>query len=104
MKTALISIQTYLYDGMTKFLQRILMGNSSSAKNENAASEGTEKKEEVDGNNEVNLVVSEMGGQMGFTAYHSSLQINGTEYFFDMGGVVTSKSLRSHDAREGAPR
>ena len=37
-------------------------------------------------------------------SYHSSLQINGTEYCFDMGGIETSKSLRSHDARDGAPR
>jgi len=45
------------------------------------------------------LVASELGGVPGCKAYHTSLLIGGTEFFFTPGGIDTSSNLDSHGAR-----
>lgn len=47
----------------------------------------------------VELVISELGGVPGCKAYHSSILLGGTEYFFDDQGIVSSASLVSHESR-----
>ncbi|CAJ1341467.1 unnamed protein product [Effrenium voratum] len=47
-------------------------------------------------NNQVQLAVSVLGGVPGATAYHSSVVVNGDEYFFSDGGISSSSGLMSH--------
>eukprot|EP00438_Fugacium_kawagutii_P002911 Skav230078 [mRNA] locus=scaffold2569:188555:202442:+ [translate_table: standard] len=47
-------------------------------------------------NNHVQLAVSVLGGVPGATAYHSSVVVNGHEYFFSDGGISSSGDLASH--------
>ena len=49
------------------------MGNSSAKKDAAAAGSSNDKKEEIEGNNEVNLVVSEMGKQTNSFYYELNL-------------------------------
>eukprot|EP00493_Phyllostaurus_siculus_P000483 UN00485 len=35
-------------------------------------------------------------GSMGFQAFHTSIEINGTEYFFDGAGIMSSENRTSH--------
>lgn len=51
-----------------------------------------------EGKNKVQLAYSPMGGVGGFTAYHTSVVVNGDEWFFDDGGVMSSGNLASHMA------
>ena len=52
---------------------------------------------EARGNNEVILIATKMGSPiLGFQAYHTSIEINGTEFFFDGNGVMTSSNRKSH--------
>merc|ERR1712217_103862 len=45
-----------------------------------------------------------MGGNFGFTAYHTSIRINGKEYYFDLQGIKVNSTLASHEHTEQAPR
>ncbi|CAK9014614.1 Hypothetical protein SCF082_LOCUS12395 [Durusdinium trenchii] len=45
---------------------------------------------------EVQLAVSVLGGVPGATAYHSSVIVNGHEYFFSDGGIASTSDLSSH--------
>jgi len=76
------------------------MGNSS--KKQNEAPSNPQPK----GNNEVVLVASKMGpsGMTGFQAYHTSVEINGTEYFFDGGGIMSTNNRLSHQADPNNPQ
>eukprot|EP00434_Breviolum_minutum_P041529 symbB.v1.2.036942.t2/scaffold5335.1/size28330/5 len=47
-------------------------------------------------NNQVQLAVSVLGGVPGATAYHSSVIVNGHEFFFSDGGIASSGNLMSH--------
>mmetsp|Transcript_11396 Transcript_11396/g.27405 ORF Transcript_11396/g.27405 Transcript_11396/m.27405 type:complete len:248 (-) Transcript_11396:131-874(-) len=47
-------------------------------------------------NNQVQLAVSPLGGVPGATAYHSSVIVNGDEYFFSDGGISFGSGLQSH--------
>eukprot|EP00913_Durusdinium_trenchii_P032820 g30725.t1 len=47
-------------------------------------------------NNQVQLAVSVLGGVPGATAYHSSVIVNGHEYFFSDGGIASTSDLSSH--------
>ncbi|CAE7514108.1 unnamed protein product [Symbiodinium natans] len=47
-------------------------------------------------NNQVQLAVSPLGGVPGATAYHSSVVVNGDEYFFSDGGISFGSGLLSH--------
>ncbi|CAD7943982.1 unnamed protein product [Amoebophrya sp. A120] len=49
-----------------------------------------------DGPNVIELAYSPLGGFGGFTAYHSSVVVNGTEYFFDGNGIESSSNFASH--------
>ncbi|CAK0817004.1 unnamed protein product, partial [Prorocentrum cordatum] len=49
-----------------------------------------------EGKNKVQLAVSVLGGVPGATAYHSSVVVNGEEFFFSDGGVSSSSGLASH--------
>lgn len=63
---------------------------------------GSKSKEEyvppATGSNEVYLIASKMGppGMMGFQAYHTSIEINGQELFFDQAGIMSSSNRLSH--------
>uniref|UniRef100_A0A0G4FI26 PPPDE domain-containing protein n=1 Tax=Chromera velia CCMP2878 TaxID=1169474 RepID=A0A0G4FI26_9ALVE len=46
--------------------------------------------------NKVQLAATVLGGIPPFQAYHTSVVVNGEEYFFDMGGVETTRNLGSH--------
>lgn len=46
--------------------------------------------------NKVALAVSVLGGIPGAMAYHSSVVVNGQEFFFNHSGIGTSKNLASH--------
>lgn len=46
--------------------------------------------------NKVQLAVSVLGGMPGATAYHSSVVINGEEYFFSDAGIQSTTGLQSH--------
>lgn len=48
--------------------------------------------------NKVALAVSVLGGIPGALAYHTSVIVNGQEYFFNHTGIATSKNLASHQA------
>ena len=39
-----------------------------------------------------------LGGPSGLEAYHTSVLVNGEEFFFDSGGIESSKNLASHSA------
>eukprot|EP00746_Dinoflagellata_sp_MGD_P027683 gnl/MRDRNA2_/MRDRNA2_165335_c0_seq1.p1 gnl/MRDRNA2_/MRDRNA2_165335_c0~~gnl/MRDRNA2_/MRDRNA2_165335_c0_seq1.p1 ORF type:complete len:217 (+),score=46.91 gnl/MRDRNA2_/MRDRNA2_165335_c0_seq1:61-711(+) len=56
------------------------------------------------GNNKVELAVSVLGGVPGATAYHSSVVVNGEEYFFSDGGVATTRGLGSHSQAQQPPQ
>eukprot|EP00494_Astrolonche_serrata_P020770 UN21001 len=45
-----------------------------------------------------------MFGMPGFTAYHSSLLINGSEYCFSDAGITVSGRPISHTHTDSAPR
>ncbi|CAE7750903.1 unnamed protein product [Symbiodinium sp. KB8] len=47
-------------------------------------------------NNQVQLAVSPLGGVPGATAYHSSVIVNGDEYFFSDAGISFGSGLQSH--------
>ncbi|CAE7707605.1 unnamed protein product [Symbiodinium pilosum] len=47
-------------------------------------------------NNQVQLAVSPLGGVPGATAYHSSVIVNGDEYFFSDAGISFGSGLLSH--------
>mmetsp|Transcript_15533 Transcript_15533/g.27576 ORF Transcript_15533/g.27576 Transcript_15533/m.27576 type:complete len:221 (+) Transcript_15533:424-1086(+) len=53
-------------------------------------------------NNSVQLAVSVLGGVPGATAYHSSVVVNGEEYFFSDGGVASTSDLLSHKNPQNA--
>lgn len=46
--------------------------------------------------NKVQLAVSVLGGVPGATAYHSSVVVNGEEFFFSDGGISSTTDLASH--------
>lgn len=46
--------------------------------------------------NKVELAVSVLGGVPGATAYHSSVVVNGEEFFFSDGGIQSTTGLLSH--------
>merc|ERR1719230_1890817 len=77
------------------------MGNSSKKQNQDAPAVAKSK-----GNNEVVLVASKMGPSTmgGFQAYHTSVEINGTEYFFDGAGIMSSENRLSHRADPNNPQ
>eukprot|EP01083_Nonionella_stella_P249786 863331_1 len=52
------------------------------------------------GRNKIELATSVLGGSGPFTAYHTSVLINGREYFFDMGGVMSTSNLLSHKGKQ----
>merc|ERR1719387_2834697 len=54
--------------------------------------------------NQVQLAVSMLGGVPGATAYHSSVVVNGEEYFFSDGGVATTRDLGSHKQAQQPPQ
>ena len=54
------------------------------------------------GPNTVQLAYSVLGGGPGFSAYHTSVAINGIEFFFDSSGVMSTGNFESHRAREGS--
>merc|ERR1719204_1464957 len=55
------------------------------------------------GKYKVQLAASVLGGTGPFTAYHTSVLIDGREYFFDMNGVMSSSNLMSHSQAPGNP-
>mmetsp|Transcript_40015 Transcript_40015/g.127313 ORF Transcript_40015/g.127313 Transcript_40015/m.127313 type:complete len:254 (+) Transcript_40015:55-816(+) len=46
--------------------------------------------------NKVELAVSPLGGIPGATAYHSSVVVNGEEFFFSDAGITSAQNLASH--------
>jgi len=58
------------------------------------------------GNNEVLLIASRMGPSIpGFgQAYHTSVEVNGIEYSFSDGGVMTSTNRASHQVQQNDPQ
>mmetsp|Transcript_56811 Transcript_56811/g.132428 ORF Transcript_56811/g.132428 Transcript_56811/m.132428 type:complete len:233 (-) Transcript_56811:49-747(-) len=46
--------------------------------------------------NKVELAVSPLGGIPGVSAYHSSVLVNGEEFFFSDAGITSSTNLMSH--------
>eukprot|EP00929_Paragymnodinium_shiwhaense_P069003 TRINITY_DN34815_c0_g1_i1.p1 TRINITY_DN34815_c0_g1~~TRINITY_DN34815_c0_g1_i1.p1 ORF type:complete len:261 (-),score=78.69 TRINITY_DN34815_c0_g1_i1:66-848(-) len=46
--------------------------------------------------NKVQLAVSPLGGVPGASAYHSSVVVNGEEFFFSDGGIGSTNNLMSH--------
>eukprot|EP01062_Namystynia_karyoxenos_P036874 TRINITY_DN26860_c0_g1_i1.p1 TRINITY_DN26860_c0_g1~~TRINITY_DN26860_c0_g1_i1.p1 ORF type:complete len:208 (+),score=67.21 TRINITY_DN26860_c0_g1_i1:101-724(+) len=51
----------------------------------------------------VQLAASRLGGVPGATAYHTSVIVDGTEYFFDGAGINTTNDLGSHKMAPGEP-
>mmetsp|Transcript_45382 Transcript_45382/g.98467 ORF Transcript_45382/g.98467 Transcript_45382/m.98467 type:complete len:228 (+) Transcript_45382:45-728(+) len=47
--------------------------------------------------NKVQLAASVLGGVPPMCAYHTSVLINDEEFFFDMGGVMSTRNLGSHE-------
>jgi len=50
--------------------------------------------------NKVELAVSVLGGNSFAAAYHTSVVINGTEYFFDMSGIMSTNNFGSHQNKQ----
>merc|ERR550537_1634853 len=50
------------------------------------------------------LAVSELGGVPGCKAYHTSVVIDGEEFFFDGNGIETTRNLGSHAPMQGEPK
>eukprot|EP00756_Hemistasia_phaeocysticola_P047829 Hpha_TRINITY_DN2228_c0_g1::TRINITY_DN2228_c0_g1_i1::g.25482::m.25482 len=48
----------------------------------------------------VQLAASKIGGIPGATAYHTSVVVDGEEYFFDGSGINTTSNLASHQGAE----
>lgn len=44
----------------------------------------------------MHLAATEVACVAGVTAYHTSIHVDGREYYFDIGGILTGPSLRSH--------
>lgn len=71
---------------------------------------GTKEKKEVpvppQGKYEVKLIASKMGpaAMGGFQAFHTSVDIDGTEYFFDAAGVMSSSNRLSHQPDPSNPQ
>jgi len=58
------------------------------------------------GKYEVKLIASKMGpaAMGGFQAFHTSVEIDGTEYFFDGAGVMSSSNRLSHQPDASNPQ
>eukprot|EP01084_Bolivina_argentea_P098419 176878_1 len=72
--------------------------NKNEQKDQNDASSTSKKKPA--GKNKIELAASVLGGAAMFTAYHTSILINGREYFFDMGGIMKTDNLLSHKGKQ----
>lgn len=53
--------------------------------------------------NRVELAASVLGGIPGFMAYHTSVVVNGEEFFFSNHGVMRTRDLQSHDGANAKP-
>merc|ERR1719461_806722 len=82
------------------------MGNfSGKTENEapsqsNSGSQSANNSKKRKGRNKIELGASVLGGSGPFTAYHTSVIINDREYFFDMGGVMSTSNMLSHQNKQ----
>lgn len=79
------------------------MGSSQSSEGESAAPQQQkatltedERKKYYEGPNVIQLAYSVLGGVPGAQAYHTSVVINGTEFFFDGSGIMSTTDFSSH--------
>eukprot|EP00484_Ammonia_sp_Unknown_P002010 CAMPEP_0197022784 /NCGR_PEP_ID=MMETSP1384-20130603/3599_1 /TAXON_ID=29189 /ORGANISM="Ammonia sp." /LENGTH=228 /DNA_ID=CAMNT_0042450887 /DNA_START=23 /DNA_END=709 /DNA_ORIENTATION=+ len=77
-------------------------GNSTQSQQQSAQQpqQSSEPSKKSKGRYKVELAASVLGGSGPFTAYHTSVVIDGTEYFFDMAGVMSSSSMMSHQGKQ----
>lgn len=52
------------------------------------------------GTNKIQLAASVLGGSAMMAAYHTSVLVNGTEYFFDASGIMKTSNCGSHQNKQ----
>mmetsp|Transcript_6004 Transcript_6004/g.14871 ORF Transcript_6004/g.14871 Transcript_6004/m.14871 type:complete len:270 (+) Transcript_6004:2549-3358(+) len=72
------------------------MGNGESSEQQQPEEELFDRKKYYEGPNEIQLAFSPLGGAGAFTAWHTSVVVNGVEYFFDGNGIESSSNFASH--------
>lgn len=72
------------------------MGNKQSKDGAEPAADFDRSAYYAGGNNTVQLAYSPLGGMPGLSAYHTSVIVNGEEFFFDGNGIETSRDVSSH--------